>query len=692
MSGKIVVEQLERAAYVYVRQSTARQVREHLEGQRRQYALAERAKELGFKEVVVIDDDLGRSGSGSQERPGFGRLLAAVCDGVVGAVFALEASRLARNNRDWHHLVDLCAMTNTVLVDADGAYDPRHLNDRLLLGLKGTMSEFELGLLRQRAQAAFLDKVRRGAAMWEVPVGFVRTEDDGIEKTPDRQVQEAIAGVFKKLRELGSLRQVAIWHHEAQLPLPHLKGATRGTEVFWRLPTANRIRQIVRNPCYAGAFAYGQRRSKTTVREGRNRVVRGERKPIEEWSVLIRDHHEGYITWHEYLRNQELLEANLAKWTGDSSGAAKDGSALMAGLLRCARCGRKLSVVYSGADGHTARYCCRGRGENRGLGACIGFGSMRVDEAVSAQILEVVRPAGVTAALAVAEADVRQEDERRKALELALEKARYQADRARRQYDVADPENRLVAAELEARWNAALTQVSELETRLRALSDVQPPLAPHERERLLALATDLPALWAHPGVSVRLKKRIARTLIVEIVADVRDDPPEVVLQLHWVGGIHTELRVLRRLSGQHRRSADRELLELVRDLARVCQDKDTARILNRLGYRTGQGQTWRASRVGDLRRYHEIPPMDLNGSWVTLDKAALALGVSNTAVQHLIRDGILPAKQIVPYAPWVIERADLRAPKVLDRVKAVLDGRRGGRRPQTDPRQQQLEF
>src|SRR6266568_2333139 len=269
MSEKISVEHLKRAAYVYIRQSSSQQVRFHLEGQKRQYGLAERARQLGFHEVVVIDEDLGRSGSGLQERPGFGRLLAAVCQGAVGAVVALEASRLARNNRDWHHLVDLCALTDTLLIDDDGIYNPKLLNDRLLLGLKGTMSEFELGLLRQRARQAFMQRAKRGCAMWEVPVGFVRTEDGQIEKSPDRQVQQAIEAVFSKLEQLGSARQTVIWFREERILLPQAKPGGEGKQVEWLPATISRVHQILRNPCYAGAFAYGRTGTKTSIIEGR---------------------------------------------------------------------------------------------------------------------------------------------------------------------------------------------------------------------------------------------------------------------------------------------------------------------------------------------------------------------------------------------------------------------------------------
>lgn len=303
MSDKIGPEHRQRTAYVYVRQSSAQQVRDHRESQVRQYALADRARQLGFEHVVVIDQDLGRSGSGAQDRPGFAQLLAAVCQGLAGAVFALEASRLARNNRDWHHLIDLCAITDTLLVDADGVYDPRQLNDRLLLGLKGSLAEFELGLMRQRAREAFEQKVRRGHYLWQPPVGFIRTEDQRIEKSPDRQVQEAITGLFRKFRELGTARQTMLWYCDEQVLLPEAVAGTAGREIRWQLPNRHRIAVMLKNPSYAGAFAYGRTITHTVVRDGRAQRQGRRKKPIEQWKVLIRDHHSGYITWEEFQEN-----------------------------------------------------------------------------------------------------------------------------------------------------------------------------------------------------------------------------------------------------------------------------------------------------------------------------------------------------------------------------------------------------
>jgi DNA invertase Pin-like site-specific DNA recombinase len=675
MNEKIKSHQLQRAAYVYVRQSTSHQVRNHLESKERQYGLAERARQLGFHHVIVIDEDLGRSGGGTQERPGFGRLLSSVCQGLVGAVLALEASRLARNNRDWHHLVDLCALTETLLIDSDGIYDPRQLNDRLVLGLKGTMSEFELNLMRQRAREAFEQKVRRGFALWELPVGFIRTEENRIEKTPDRQVQQAIAAIFEKFLQFGSARQATIWFREERIPLPHVRPGTAGQEMVWSLPSGGRLRQVLRNPCYAGAFAYGKTTSRTVIEKGRARQVSRSKKPQSEWKVLLPDHHPGYISWEEYVKIQQQLDANSAGIMGESSGSAKTGAALLSGLLRCGLCGRKLQVAYSGSNGRVPRYICRGDRTGRGSGNCQTVGSLRLDRMVSRCVLEAIQPAGIEAAILANQNSHLEDQEKTKALELALERARYEANRARRQFDAVDPENRLVASELEARWNRTLTQVAELEQRLTALSDRAKPLDEQARTELLHLGDDLTVLWEHPAALPQLKKRILRAVLEEILIKPEEDLTFHCVHLHWAGGIHTELRMVRNKTGQHGQSADHTVIDLVRELAKICPDKAIAAILNRLGYKTGQGKSWRASRVAGIRGYHEIPVFQKQDSWLTLQQAAENLEVSNTFLQRLIREDILPAKQVVTYAPWVIQRADLNLPAVQQQVAALRSGR-----------------
>ncbi|MCP4308611.1 MAG: recombinase family protein, partial [bacterium] len=361
------------------------------------------------------------------------------------------------------------ALTDTLIIDAEGAYDARQLNDRLLLGLKGTMSEFELGLLRQRAREAFEQKAQRGHALWELPVGFDRTEEHRIEKTPDREVQQAIEGVFRKFIELGSARQTTLWYWDEELLLPHVIPGTSGREIAWRQPTGHRVNQILKNPCYAGAFAYGRTAAQTVVRDGRARQGNRRRKPPSQWKTLILDAHSGYIGWEDYQRNQRMLEENAAERGAAHRGAVKRGPALLAGLLRCARCGRKLQVNYSGSTGRIPRYVCGGSRVERGSAPCLSAGGLRLDEAVACEVLSAIQPVGIEAALLAVEQLANVNDQKRESLALALERARFEARRAQRQYDTVDPDNRLVAGELEHRWNKALEQVAEWEAKITAL-------------------------------------------------------------------------------------------------------------------------------------------------------------------------------------------------------------------------------
>jgi len=682
MSEKIQPIHTEREAYVYVRQSSMQQVRTRLEGQRRQYDLRERAHTLGFQRVTVIDEDLGRSGTGSVERPGFGRLLTAVCSGKVGAVLALEASRLARNNRDWHHLIDLCAMAGTLVIDHDGVYDPGILNDRLLLGLKGTMSEFEMSLLRQRAMEAHRDKVRRGLVLTQVPAGYIRTENEGIEKTPDRQIQEAITGIFRKFRELGSVRQVMLWYRDEKLLIPVLSRESGYRKVVWSEPIYPTIIGILKNPTYAGVFVWGRKQTRTAIVEGRAYKTRGHARPQEKWEVVIPDHHEGYITWEEFMRNQEQIRSN-AGWNarmGQNQGAARNGPALLAGLLRCGRCGRTLQVTYTNSKLHgpLPRYWCSGDRSRQLVRTCITFAGTRVDQEVAAEVLDALRPVGIQSAFDALEKSQTQTDEKRRALELAVQKARYEASRIERQYQATEPENRLVAAELEKRWNHSLAQVTEMERRLEEAASAVPQLTSEQREQLLALGEDLEKLWDHPSSPASLKKRILRTVLEEIVADTTDDPPTVHLKLHWVGGIHTEFTVRKNRTGHHDHVNSEEVTELIRELALVCEDSAIVSILNRLGYRTGIGNTWTEKRVQHVRHTKGFPacPPPEQRRWITMQQAAVMLKVSDAVVRRLVAQKTLPAKQIVKYAPWMIEREHLDLPAVHRAVRLVHTGRR----------------
>jgi DNA invertase Pin-like site-specific DNA recombinase len=679
ISPKITTTHLARAAYVYVRQSTLTQVQEHLESQRRQYALTEHARACGWHQIEVVDEDLGRSGSGRVARPGFERLVAAVCDEVVGGVFALEASRLARNNRDWHHLVDLCGLTATLLIDGEGVYDPRDFNDRLLLGLKGTMSEWELGVMRQRSLEALQQKAARGELYTTVPIGFLRTRDNRLELDPDQRIQQAIHLVFQQFAATGSLRQALLWFRSERVELPAVEYGPFGRSIVWKLPVYNTLHKIVTNPIYAGAYVFGRTMTRTRLTGGRAHKIAGVHRPQVDWPVFLRDHHAGYISWVDYEAAQAQLRENAQMKGLMSRGAARRGEALLAGLLRCRRCGRRLHVTYSGVHGTVRRYACRGAMINHGTDKCLSFGGLAIERAVEEAVFAVLAPGAIDAALAAAhdaETARQQHDDHAR---LKLEHVRYEAERARRQYDAVDPSHRLVAAELERRWNAALDAVAAQERVVSELSTAAPGRAP-DAAALRALAEDLPVVWRDARTDVRLKKRIVRALLAELLVDVDDAAARIDVIVRWTGGQHSALSVRKQRKDQHRHATSLDVVALVRELVRVLPDAQIAAILNRLGYRTGRDNTWTASRVVTLRHSHQIPVYDAalaaREGWITLEGAAEQLGVSPGVVRKLIARDVLPATQVVATAPWVIRAEDLTRQPVQHYVAGVKAGRR----------------
>lgn len=688
--SKINAEHLARSAYVYVRQSTADQLRHNHESRRRQYALADRARTLGWAEVVVIDDDLGVS-AGGVARPGFERLLAAICAGQVGAVVSIEASRLARNGRDWHTLLEFCALVGCVIVDEDGVYEPRSVNDRLLLGMKGTMSEMELSLLRQRSVEALKLKAARGDLHTTVAIGFVRSDDDRIERDPDLRIREAIAAVFARFVQAGSVRQTLLWFRREHIELPAALYEGTRRSVVWKIPTYNTVLHILANPVYAGAYAFGRTETRVRLEAGRKRVVHGYRCERDRWQVLILGHHEGYIDWDTYERNQSVIADNTNMRGGMARGSLRRGEALLAGLLRCAHCGRKLHVAYSGSDGNTSRYHCKGASNNHGsLKKCISFGSLRVDRAVADEVLAALQPIGVQASLHAIEQQANDDHAKRRQLELALEQARFEAARAQRQFDAVDPSNRLVVAELERRWNERLAHAAQRQADIEALDmQAQPSLTLQQREALLALGTDLPRAWDHPGAGNEVRKRILRTAIKEIVARVLEARIELVI--HWQGGDHTELKVVKNRPGQHRWSTDIEAQGLITQLARQLRDPSIASLLNRLGHHTGKGHTWTEMSVRSFRTSHGIAVYK-NGEReergeLTLEQAAEALATSKMTVLRMIGAGTLAASQACKGAPWVIKASDVQRPE----VRAAVNRPSGSPRS-TDPKQISLEL
>jgi DNA invertase Pin-like site-specific DNA recombinase len=666
MSEKIKPQHLARKAILYIRQSSAYQVSHNLESQKLQYAMQGRLRQLGWREIEVIDEDLGRSASGAVARAGFERMVAEVCLGHVGAVAAREVSRFARNSREWQQLVEVCRVVDTVLIDQEAVYLPRQSNDRLLLGLKGSLNEYELDLLRQRSLEARRAKAKRGELIVAAPVGYLKTGEQFIEKDPDQRVQQAVLLLFRKFVEIGSVRQTLLWFLEHGLQIP---AVTARGETCWKRPTYGALYRLLTNPAYGGAYAYGKSETKTQYDAGEAHQAH-RRKPRAEWLALIPNAHEGYVAWEQFEQIQQAIKANLRG--AEQAGAAQGGGALLAGMLRCRRCGRKLTVRYTGNRHDVLRYCCHRGWLDNGDPRCIAFGGIPVDEAMAREILRVVQPAAIEAAMLASKDSVRKHDEVLEALKRDLEAARYAVRRAQKQYDAADPENRLVADELERRWNHALQRLREIELRIEEQERPQLSVREFQRTDFEDLAADLESVWNHPQADARLKKRIVRSLLHEVVVDVDPQASEVVLNIHWKGGVHTELRLPRRRRGQTTSQTPPEVIDAVRALVRICTDDVIAGVLNRNSILTGRGNRWTRERVTALRSHHTIPCYDADRcgqeGWMNLTHAARFLKLSPKTLRLAAERGDLTAEHPLQDGPWIFNREVLRSQAASDLV------------------------
>jgi len=681
-SPKIKPEHLARKAIVYLRQSSERQVRQNTESQLLQYAVAERVRALGWKQVEIITSDLGLSaGIASAQREGFERVLSWVALGEVGIVGSREVSRLSRTDKDWCRLLEVCQIFGTLIADEHQVYDLNYLDDQLVLGIKGTLSVVELKVLRQRLLAGQESKARRGELFKRLPIGYARDVAGKVVVHPDRRVYEAIRLVFTKFRELWSVRQTFKWFRDHDVELP--ANPIQGTGLVWKIPSQSLIRDILCNPFYAGAYVWARRPITTRLVDGRLEKRQSAMRPAEECRVFIRDHHVGYIEWATYEENRRMVRRNSVNREGDESMAAiRAGQGLLVGLLRCGHCGRKLHVRYWGGRGTNARYLCKGDFDDGGQ-YCIGFGGSSVDRRIGQELLKVIAPLGVEASLQALEELSANDTAQRAALSRQLEQLVYEARKAFEQYDAVDARNRLVAGELERRWNAKLEEMEVVKQRLSSLDAQRHSLSVEEEIRIRSMGDRFAEVWQSNHCPPTFKKMIFRTAIEEILVRTDQDRKSLELMIHWKGGAHTQLAMERPRSATET-ATPTEALEIIRCMAVRHGDDQIASVLNRRGYSTGKGKRWNQTRVATARRNHSIAGQqralpDLER--VSLSQAARICGVSHRTIERLVEAGLLKREQVTLRAPWEIRRSDLEAAPIrtiIDRLhrtgKLALQG------------------
>jgi DNA invertase Pin-like site-specific DNA recombinase len=658
---KIKTTHLQRSVYVYVRQSTAAQVQHHRESTERQYKLAERATKLGWaqSQVRIIDEDLARSGSVTSDRGGFTTMTTEVALGHVGLILSIEVSRVARNNADWYRLLDLCGVTDTLIGDEDGIYHPGLFNDRLLLGLKGTMAEAELHVIRARLEGGIRNKAARGQLRRGLPVGFVWGEGDGeVLFHPDQAVTGLIHSIFEKFVEMGSVRRVWLWLRSEELSFPSQLHSP--AEIQWSTPTYTAVHHLLTNPVYAGAYAYGKTRHECFVDQHGRLRKRTRRLPRSEWSVLITDHHPGYIDWDTYEMNQKRIAGNTHPTAHQATGAVREGAALLQSLATCGRCGRRLRVYYQGRYSTPGYYCAASTLVNgRGV-YCLRVGGAHIDEAVSRTFLDTVAPASVEAALLAEEQLQANEETAMKQWRLQLERARYEAERAERRYRTVEPENRLVARTLETEWEHRLAELAAAEAELTRRQRQRPGrLTEEQRTRLRSLGTDLLRVWEASTTTDRDRKELLRILLEEVNITLDKDNSQIHLIMRWRGGAVSELHLPLRRHYTPPIRTDEDTVELVRRLALHYPDGVIAGIVNRQGRRTARGDRFTANRIGNLRRYWKIPRFDpgtasQDGELLTVKRAAQILGLAPSTLHRWLADGFIAGEQVTPGAPWRI--------------------------------------
>jgi len=659
MTTKITSQHLRKMAYIYIRQSSMGQVRHHRESTERQYALSDKASALGWppSRIQVLDGDLGRSGTSMADRHDFKSIVADVSLGKAGAVFALEASRLARSNADWHRLIEICGISGTLIVDEDGCYDPSDFNDGLLLGLKGTMAQAELHFIRARLQGGKLNKAQKGELRFPLPVGYVFDDLGRIAKDPDEQVRGAIELVFTAFRQTGSAYGVVQEFAEKKMPFPKRSyGGVWDGKLKWGRLTDSRVLEILRNPSYAGVYVFGRFRCVKEILEDGEVRSRIARMPRDQWLVEIRDHHEGYITFQQQLKNLDIIERNRTNPPESVlSGPVREGLAMLQGLLICGSCGRRLTPRYRGNGGIYPIYECNWR-KREGLSktSCLMVQCGYLDRAVEARVLEVVNQEQIDLALEAFEILQQREQQVSGQWRLRLQRAEYEVQLAQKQYDQVDPENRLVASTLERRWNDALVEREKVKQQIAELAEKQNVISSHDRDQVLALARDLPKLWHAAQTSAKDKKRILQLLLEDITVE-KPERYRAVLHVRWQGGVCEDITVDLPRSAAERWRHSPSLVNKVRKLAEQFSDEEIAAQLNAEGLISAKGNRFTGSSVSWIRHKHKIPPAEKKKPHeLTVKDVAQRFGVSPNVVYYWIERKIIPARRLNHGSPYWI--------------------------------------
>jgi DNA invertase Pin-like site-specific DNA recombinase len=676
MNPKITEHHRSKTAYVYVRQSTLAQVRHHQESTERQYALREKAQELGWSEpaIRILDRDLGMSGAQTTGRDDFKTLVAEVSMGQVGAVFALEVSRLARSNLDWHRLLQLCALTETLVIDEDGCYDPADFNDGLLLGLKGAMAQAELHFLRARLLGGKLNKAKKGELRFPLPVGFRYDEENRIILDPDEEVRSAVSLVFRLFRETGTAFAVMQRFAASALRFPKRSygGAWDGKLIWGRL-THSRVLGILKNPSYAGRYVFGRYHWRREINPAGEIQKRMHAVAMVDWRVSLPEHHEGYIPWEEFLKNQERLDKN--RTNGEKtllSGPAREGLALLQGLLLCGHCGRALTVRYTGNGGIYPCYLCNWlRREGLASKDCMSFRCDLLDAAVAKEVLQALQPAELELALAALQELEARDQIILRQWQMRLERAAYEAALAERRYQEVDPSQRLVAATLERRWNDALLQWEELKKQAAEFQCQEARVAtPEQKAKVLALARDLPRLWYAPTTPSKDRKRMLRLLIKDITVEKPSAHKQLLVHIRWQGGACSDLHLQLPPKIADRVRYPATVVDRIRDLAQRFSDGEIAESLNREGQVSALGKPFSVSMIAWIRYRYQIPKATLiRPEELTVQQVAERFRISPHVVYYWIDRGLIQARRLNAGAPYWITLNETDEQKLRDWVR-----------------------